>query len=249
MRTRLNYVQMAFRDAVVDRAIPTSPAETAKARRGRRAEVAMQVLSVEQVRNVLEAAGDFRPFVEVCVFAGLRLGEAAGLQLGDVQFLARALNVRRQVQGSTHKTATLVPPKYGSERTIYVPAELTGSLSAHVASGSQRPGGAAVPHVAWPTLAAQQCAEEWRRIGQAAGLSVDITLHTLRHTYASNLAASGCDVVTVQRALGHSQPSITLNVYSHLWPSAEDKTRTATAAFMASAVAASSSQVSARRAT
>lgn len=61
-----------------------------------------------------------------------------------------------------------------------------------------------------------------------------MTLHTLRHTFASNLIASGCDVVTVQRALGHSQPSITLNVYSHLWPSAEDRTRAATASFMAS---------------
>jgi site-specific recombinase XerD len=68
----------------------------------------------------------------------------------------------------------------------------------------------------------------------AAGLPDDVTLHTLRHTFASNLIASGCDVVTVQRALGHAQPSITLNVYSHLWPSAEDRTRAATAAFMAS---------------
>jgi len=58
-------------------------------------------------------------------------------------------------------------------------------------------------------------------------------LHALRHTYASSLIAAGCDVVTVQRALGHAQPSITLNVYSHLWPSAEDKTRAATAGFMA----------------
>lgn len=65
------------------------------------------------------------------------------------------------------------------------------------------------------------------------GLPDDVTLHTLRHTFASNLIASGCDVVTVQRALGHATPSITLNVYSHLWPSAEDKTRAATADFMA----------------
>ncbi len=61
-----------------------------------------------------------------------------------------------------------------------------------------------------------------------------MTIHTLRHTFASNLIASGCDVFTVQRALGHAQPPITLNTYSHLWPSAEDKTRTATADFMRS---------------
>lgn len=57
------------------------------------------------------------------------------------------------------------------------------------------------------------------------GLSDEVTLHTLRHTFASNLIAQGCDVVTVQRALGHSTPSITLNVYSHLWPSAEGDSR------------------------
>ena len=65
-------------------------------------------------------------------------------------------------------------------------------------------------------------------------MPAEVTLHTLRHTFASNLIASGCDVVTVQRALGHAQPSITLNTYSHLWPSAEDKTRAATAGFMGS---------------
>lgn len=75
--------------------------------------------------------------------------------------------------------------------------------------------------------------EEWRRIRKELGLPTEVTLHTLRHTFASNLIASGCDVVTVQRSLGHAQPSITLNTYSHLWPSAEDKTRAATADFMA----------------
>ena len=79
--------------------------------------------------------------------------------------------------------------------------------------------------------------EAWRGIRKAAGLPETVTLHTLRHTFASNLIASGCDVVTVQRALGHAQPSITLNTYAHLWPSAEDKTRAATADLMTSIAA------------
>jgi len=45
--------------------------------------------------------------------------------------------------------------------------------------------------------------------------------------------AAGCEVVTVQRALGHSSASVTLNVYSHLPPPAEDRTRAAAASMMA----------------
>jgi integrase len=65
-----------------------------------------------------------------------------------------------------------------------------------------------------------------------AGLK-DIKLHDLRHFYASGLIAQGCDVVTVQRALGHATATTTLNTYSHLWPTAEDRTRKAAQAMMA----------------
>jgi len=40
-------------------------------------------------------------------------------------------------------------------------------------------------------------------------------LHHLRHYYASGLIAAGCDVVTVQRALGHRTANVTLGTYSH----------------------------------
>ena len=39
-----------------------------------------------------------------------------------------------------------------------------------------------------------------------------------------------CDVVTVQRALGHAKATTTLNTHAHLWPSAEDRTRAASGA-------------------
>lgn len=234
IKTRLNYVQMAFRAAVADRIIATNPTVGVKPPRARKLEATMRVLGPDEVHAVLEASGEFRGFVEVCVFAGMRLGEAAGVQLADINFLGRSIRVARQVQGSTIKAAKLVPPKYHSERTVYVPGELTASLSAHVARNAVTdPEEQLFTTPLGRLWNRNNAAGEWRRIREEVGLPEDITLHTLRHTFASNLIASGCDVVTVQRALGHSTPSITLNVYSHLWPSAEDKTRAATADFMA----------------
>ncbi len=62
----------------------------------------------------------------------------------------------------------------------------------------------------------------WQSTTKAAETPA-LHLHGLRHFYASGLIAAGCDVVTVQRALGHRSPSTTLDTY--LWPSAEDRTR------------------------
>jgi len=45
------------------------------------------------------------------------------------------------------------------------------------------------------------------------------------------------DVVTVQRALGHSSATTTLNTYSHLWPTAEDRTRAAAGELWTAALA------------
>lgn len=122
----------------------------------------------------------------------------------------------------------------GSERTIFVADDLLCNLSAHIAEEKiTAPDDQLLLTSLGRKWHRNSAGEEWRRIRAAAGLHDDITLHALRHTFTSNLIAAGCDVVTMQRALGHAQPSITLNVYSHLWPSAEDKTRAATANFMA----------------
>jgi integrase len=46
-------------------------------------------------------------------------------------------------------------------------------------------------------------------------------------------------VVTVQKALGHKSPAVTLNTYSHLWPDASERTRKATDASLDSVFAES----------
>lgn len=58
------------------------------------------------------------------------------------------------------------------------------------------------------------------------------SLHDLRHFYASLLIKHGENVKTVQKRLGHTKPSITLDTYTHLWPDEEDTTRAAVEAVL-----------------
>jgi len=46
---------------------------------------------------------------------------------------------------------------------------------------------------------------------------MDCTLHGLRHTHVSQLIASGLDVLTISRRIGHASPAITLSVYGHMF--------------------------------
>jgi integrase len=57
---------------------------------------------------------------------------------------------------------------------------------------------------------------EWRRMVKNLKLP-KVTMHAWRHTHASQLIAAGLDVLTISRRLGHGSPSITLDVYSHLF--------------------------------
>lgn len=86
----------------------------------------MQIPSVEEVGRLLAHADStrfstrkgFRAYVALGTFAGLRKGETAAVQLGDIDFLRRNPSLSRQLQryGSTY---VVWLPKYGSERVIY----------------------------------------------------------------------------------------------------------------------------------
>lgn len=232
IRTRWNYVHMALRAAVVDRRIPSNPAEGVSLPRVRRPEAAMAIPTIEEVRCALDAAPpEFRAFIALAAFAGMRLGEAAGVQVQDIDFLRRTVGVHRQVQGQTRASIEITPPKDGSERDIAVPSGLIDILSEHLRSVGTQGEEQWLFFRGTDRLNRNSAGNYWRKIRTETGLT-GYRLHSLRHFYASALIAAGCDVVTVQRALGHSSPTITLNEYSHLWPSAEDRTRAAAADLM-----------------
>ena len=237
IKTRYVNVRSVFRAAVKDRVIGTDPTDGVRLPRGRRADVAMSIPTPEDVGQLMAVADEgFRPFIALCAFAGLRLGEAAGVQLGDIDFLRRSLKVSRQVQRVNGGAIDVRAPKYGSERVVYLADSLVAILSEHVAAhgttGKERwlfaGEGDHPPHQ-------NTVGYWWRKTLREAGLS-GTKLHDLRHFYASGLIAAGCDVVTVQRSLGHSKATTTLNTYAHLWPAAEDRTRKAAESIMSASL-------------
>jgi integrase len=202
--------------------------------RVRRHEAALTIPTTDQVRALIEvSAEEWTSLVAVCAFAGLRLGEAAALQVGDIDFMRRTIKVTRQVQRAAKATVEIRAPKYGSERTVHVPDALLALLSEHIAAHCSDTGpGCWLFEGADGNPAHQNTVGyQWRQARSRAGCP-RLRLHDLRHFFASGLIAAGCDVVTVQRALGHRSATVTLNTYGHLWPKAEDRTRNAAAAMM-----------------
>lgn len=238
IKTRVGNVRTVIRAAMADRVLTVDPSIGVRLPRARRAEVAMVIPTPEQVGAIVNAAEPwFRPFVALAAFAGLRIGEVAGVQQGDIAFLKRTLQVSRQVQKEPG-TLSVIPPKHGSERVVYLPDALVTMLSEHVekigvhgGDGWLLPGRPPNPDsLRW----------HWNKTLEAAGVS-GFTPHDMRHYYASGLIAHGADVVEVQRALGHAKASTTLNTYSHLWPTAEDVTRAAAADLMTSSMGSADS--------
>ncbi|MFE5292995.1 tyrosine-type recombinase/integrase [Isoptericola sp. NPDC056618] len=235
--SRMNGVRSAFKAAIRDRLIVVDPSVGITLPRQRRREAAMTIPTPEQVGAILEASDPYRrPLVYLSAFAGLRLGEVAAVKATDVDFLRRRLHVARQVQRQKGGGLVQRAPKYGSERDVYLPDSIVQMLAQHLEEFG-------IPLGGWLVMAGNSSGPLppttahawWTSITSTAGVQ-GIRHHDLRHFFASGLIAAGCDVVTVQRALGHSSATVTLNTYSHLWPTAEDRTRVATAHLVESAV-------------
>ena len=68
----------------------------------------------------------------------------------------------------------------------------------------------------------------------AASIGLPVTFHALRHTHASQLIDAGIDVVKISKRLGHSSPTVTLQIYAHLFRKRDDKSAAAINAAVAS---------------
>src|SRR5262245_25572164 len=164
---------------------------------------------------------------------GMRRNELLGLRWGDVDVDAGRLTIEQALEETaTHGIRIKAPKTRHGRRTISLPAHLVTELRQHWRQQQEQrlglglgkaPDSAPVFATAdGRHLSPNAITKAWPVAMAEIGMP-GVTLHSLRHTHASMLIASGVDILTISRRLGHSSPTITLNVYGHLIHGGDDR--------------------------
>jgi integrase len=188
----------------------------------------VQAPSVDVVRDVIEEAERrdprLAPLLMLAALTGMRRGELCALRWTDVDLTRGVIEVARSVvvvEGGLAEKST----KTDRSRKVAIDpvgVALLTAHRAHVDNWITEVGGELDPDafVFSPFVEARtpfrpdNVTSFFIRVRDAVG-APDVRLHDLRHFTATQLIGAGVDVRTVADFLGHSDPSLTLRVYSH----------------------------------
>jgi integrase/recombinase XerD len=163
-------------------------------------------LTVDESRRLLAAPDPATPagrrdraILELLYGSGLRVSELTGLDVDDVDLEEGSV----RVLGKGGKELEVPVGRYGREA---VGTYLTTARPAFV-SGRAR--GALFLNQRGGRLSRQSCDRMVRAAARAAGIDRHVSLHTLRHSFATHLLEGGADVRVVQELLGHASVATT----------------------------------------
>lgn len=175
------------------------------------------VLDPEQIRALLDTVKSqkYRTLFLTAVMTGARQGEILGLKWQDVDFEKKQIHIRRTFNHGQYFT----PKTKGSIRSIdLAPSMILELIKWKLASGGHEDMNVFTGESGAPIIEQNLVKRYFKPALKKAELP-DIRFHDLRHTYASLLIEQGENIKYIQSQLGHSSPTVTLNVYSHLMKS------------------------------
>ena len=159
------------------------------------------VLSPEEVRRVLAMATSLkaRAMLTLSYGCGLRAGEVVRLRAGDID--------------SEQMIIRIVQAKGRKDRHVMLPAEILDLLRQWWKARPTRRDAGVAPEQRWlfpgrldrqPTTA-RQFGRLFKQAAKAAGLRKAVSLHSLRHSFATHLLEDGTDIRLIQALLGHEK--------------------------------------------
>jgi site-specific recombinase XerD len=159
------------------------------------------VLSPEEVKRVLTMATSLkaRAMLTLAYGCGLRAGEVMRLRAGDID---REQMIIRIVQSKGRK-----------DRHVMLPAEVVKLLRQWWKERPTAYDAGVAPEQRWlfpgrsqrQPLTTRQLGRLFKEAAKAAGLRKTVSLHSLRHSFATHLLERGRDIRLIQALLGHSK--------------------------------------------
>jgi len=179
---------------------------------------APETLSAEQAVQFLEQVRSSRFYPMYCLaFIGLREGEILGLHIEDFDVRNQTIAIRHAVQYLMGKGLVITEPKTEkARRQIKLPDFVYKALLAHCA-GLSRKAGLMFTTANGTPFSPRNLFRDYKEQLKAGNLP-DIRFHDLRHTTATLLLSQNVHPKVVQELLGHSQISLTMDTYSHVFP-------------------------------
>lgn len=162
-----------------------------------------KVLSVEEVKQLMVATTSvkYRTALYVAYGAGLRIGEVVKLKVSDIDSKRMLIRVE-QGKGRKDRSAILSPVLLQQLREWWRYAHANNLM---LKGGWLFPGQQAID-----PMSTRQLSRGFRAAADAAGISKEATMHTLRHSFATHLLESNVDIRVIQVLLGHSKLETTV---------------------------------------
>ncbi len=197
----------------------------------------MRFLNIEEVKKLLQVAteGNDRNYslYYLAIVTGMRQGELLGLQWKNVDLDKGIIKVIQNLKRLPKGNLVFGKPKTKTSiRSITIGQETIEVLRTHKEMIERERYNESIndlwkemdmvfPSTIGTPIDPTNLLMKFRQLLKKAGLS-RIRFHDLRHTSASLMLNNGVDVLVASRRLGHSKPSITLDVYGHLLSSVQD---------------------------
>jgi integrase len=187
----------------------------------------MQALTMEQARKLLEHVRGHRleVLLTLALTTGMRRGEILALRWVDIDFEHQTARIHRTVDYIHHGYVETEPKTMAGRRTIVLPSFVIESLKRHrinqLEARLQAGSAWEEKDLVFTTLTGgyfnpRYLHKTFSMLLQEAGLP-HVPFHSLRHSAATLLRSMGVDLKVIQEILGHSNFTITANIYSHVF--------------------------------
>lgn len=156
------------------------------------------ILSAQEVARLLDAAPGlkYRAAFSLAYGAGLRASEVVSLKVSDIDSARKVIRIE-QGKGSKDRYATLAPSLIDLLRVWWQAARARGVV---LPGGWLFPGRNPVNH-----LTTRQLSRAFHGAKDAANIDKRVSLHTLRHCFATHLLEQKVDIRVIQVLLGHAK--------------------------------------------